>query len=104
MRWRSSGARGHGHRAELRSVDPQSDCGSDQNDAPVPEETTSKPVPHLNLANEIGEIARALDRGKHEAEASALTIAAMNQSPTMLMITDPDENITFLSASLVEMC
>jgi len=63
----------------------------------------SEPVPHLNLANEIGEIARALDRGKHEAEASALTIAAMNQSPTMLMITDPNENITFLSASLVEM-
>jgi methyl-accepting chemotaxis protein len=63
----------------------------------------SEPVPHLNLANEIGEIARALDRGKHEAEASALTIAAMNQSPTMLMITDPNESITFISASLVEM-
>lgn len=60
-------------------------------------------VPHLHLSNEIGEIARALDRGKSEAERTALTIAAMNQSPTMLMITDPEENITFLSASLVEM-
>ncbi|WP_291665233.1 methyl-accepting chemotaxis protein, partial [Bosea sp. (in: a-proteobacteria)] len=57
-------------------------------------------VPHLELRNEIGEIARAVDRGKAEAERSALTIAAMNQSPTMLMITDPDENITFISASL----
>ena len=60
-------------------------------------------VPHLTLSNEIGEIARALDRGKNEAERTALTIAAMNQSPTMLMITDPDEKISFLSASLVEM-
>jgi methyl-accepting chemotaxis protein len=63
----------------------------------------SEPVPHLTLSNEIGEIARALDRGKHDAERSALTIAAMNQSPTMLMITDPEENITFISASLVDM-
>ncbi|CAN7632763.1 methyl-accepting chemotaxis protein [Bosea sp. LjRoot9] len=58
------------------------------------------PVPHVGLANEIGEIARAVDRGKAEAERTALTVAAMNQSPSMLMITDPDENISFISASL----
>ncbi|MEK0397363.1 hypothetical protein WNX13_10200, partial [Lactobacillus delbrueckii] len=57
-------------------------------------------VPHLELRNEIGEIARAVDRGKAESERTALTVAAMNQSPTMLMITDPDERITFISASL----
>ncbi|WP_197280639.1 methyl-accepting chemotaxis protein [Bosea vaviloviae] len=57
-------------------------------------------VPHLALRNEIGEIARAVDRGKAESERTALTVAAMNQSPTMLMITDPDERITFISASL----
>ncbi len=60
-------------------------------------------VPHLGLRNEIGEIARAVDRGKAESERTALTIAAMNQSPTMLMITDPEEKISFISASLTEL-
>ncbi len=60
-------------------------------------------VPHTGLSNEIGEIARAIDQGRLEAGRSALTVSAMNQSPTMLMITDPDEKITFMSASLVRM-
>ena len=61
------------------------------------------PVPHSELRNEIGEIARAIDQGRLEAGRSALTVSAMNQSPTMLMITDPEEKITFISASLLRM-
>ncbi len=61
------------------------------------------PVPHAGLRNEIGEIARAIDQGRVEAGRSALTVSAMNQSPTMLMITDPGEKITFISASLLRM-
>ncbi|PZN98051.1 MAG: hypothetical protein DCF30_15080, partial [Hyphomicrobiales bacterium] len=61
------------------------------------------PVPHVGLRNEIGEIARAIDQGRIEAGRSALTVSAMNKAPTMLMITDPDEKITFLSASLQRM-
>ncbi len=59
------------------------------------------PVPHAGLRNEIGAIARAIDQGRVEAGRSALTASAMNQSPTMLMITDPGEKITFISASLL---
>ncbi|WP_439494360.1 methyl-accepting chemotaxis protein [Bosea sp. (in: a-proteobacteria)] len=61
------------------------------------------PVPHAGLRNEIGAIARAIDQGRVEAGRSALTVSAMNQSPTMLMITDPGEKITFISASLLRM-
>ena len=61
------------------------------------------PVPHAELRNEIGAIARAIDQGRVEAGRSALTVSAMNQSPTMLMITDPEEQITFISASLLRM-
>ena len=63
----------------------------------------SRPVPHTALANEIGEIARAADQGRAEAGRTALTVSAMNQSPTMLMITDPEERITFMSASLLRL-
>ncbi len=63
----------------------------------------AQPVPHTELPNEIGEIACAIDQGRLESGRSALTVSAMNQSPTMLMITDPDENITFISASLFRM-
>ncbi len=59
-----------------------------------------QPVPHCHLVNEIGEIARAIELGKNEAERSALTLSAMNQSPSMLMITDPQERITFMSSAL----
>jgi methyl-accepting chemotaxis protein len=61
------------------------------------------PVPHTGLRNEIGEIARAIDQGRLEAGRSALTLSAMNQSPTMLMITDPDEKVSFISATLQTM-
>ena len=63
----------------------------------------ASPVPHVKLANEIGEIARAIDLGRLEAGRSAMTLSAMNQSPTMLMITDPEEKITFISESLLKM-
>ncbi|MDP3410094.1 methyl-accepting chemotaxis protein [Bosea sp. (in: a-proteobacteria)] len=63
----------------------------------------SQPVAHGELRNEIGAIARAIDHGRLEAGRSALTVSAMNQSPTMLMITDPEEKITFISASLLRM-
>jgi methyl-accepting chemotaxis protein len=62
-----------------------------------------QPVPHTRLSNEIGEIARAIDQARIEAGRGALTVSAMNQSPTMLMITDPGETITFVSASLLRM-
>jgi methyl-accepting chemotaxis protein len=60
-------------------------------------------VPHCGLGNEIGEIARAIDQGRGEGGRTALTVSAMNQSPTMLMITDPEEKITFMSASLLRL-
>jgi methyl-accepting chemotaxis protein len=60
----------------------------------------SQATPHLDLGNEVGEIARAIERGREEAARTALTIAAMNQSPSMVMITDPGENIIFISATL----
>ncbi|MGY6251063.1 methyl-accepting chemotaxis protein [Bosea thiooxidans] len=63
----------------------------------------SQPVAHGELRNEIGAIARAIEQGRLEAGRSALTVSAMNQSPTMLMITDSEEKITFMSASLLRM-
>ncbi|WP_420104415.1 methyl-accepting chemotaxis protein [Bosea sp. (in: a-proteobacteria)] len=58
------------------------------------------PVPHVELTNEIGEIAQALQRTQTDAGRTALTIAAMNQSPTQLMITDPEEKVIFISEAL----
>ena len=60
-------------------------------------------IGHTEKKNEIGAIANAMRRAQETGAQAALTVAALNQSPTMLMITDPDEKIAFMSASLVEL-
>jgi methyl-accepting chemotaxis protein len=60
-------------------------------------------VLHSEKKNEIGAIARAILKAQETGSQAALTVAALNQSPTMLMITDPDEHIAFISQSLVHL-
>ena len=57
-------------------------------------------VPHTDATNEVGEIARALRNMQHLGANNALTLAALDGSPTMLMITDPGERIVYMSAAL----
>lgn len=57
-------------------------------------------VRHTEKNNEVGAIARAVLKAQETGEQAALTVAALNQSPAMLMITDPDERIVFISLSL----
>jgi methyl-accepting chemotaxis protein len=58
---------------------------------------------HTEKQNEIGQIARSILKAQETGDQAALTVAALNQSPTMLMITDPEENIAFISASLTNL-
>ncbi|MFO1146882.1 MAG: methyl-accepting chemotaxis protein [Alsobacter sp.] len=60
-------------------------------------------VLHTDKPNEIGQIARAILKAQETGEQAALTVAALNQSPAMLMITDPEEKIAFISASLTNL-
>ena len=59
-------------------------------------------VPHAEATNEVGDMARALRRFQHLGGQQSLTMAAMDGSDTMLMITDPDEKVAFMSGSLVK--
>jgi methyl-accepting chemotaxis protein len=61
----------------------------------------STPVEGAELNNEFGEIARALKRLQVMTGQNALTTAGLNGSGTMLMITDQEERILFLSDRLV---
>ncbi len=63
----------------------------------------SQPVPHLGRSDEIGEIARAVDRTREATARTAMTVAAMNQSPTLLMITDASGMILFISTALMKL-
>ena len=60
-------------------------------------------IGHTDKKNEIGAIAKAMRKAQETGSQAALTVAALNQSPTMLMITDADEHIVFISASLTEL-
>ena len=59
------------------------------------------PVAGGELNNEFGEIARALKRLQGMTGEHALTTAGLNGSGAMLMITDPNERINFMSSGLV---
>jgi methyl-accepting chemotaxis protein len=59
-------------------------------------------IPGIDLPNEFGDIARALRRVQGLSGEHALTTAGLNGSGTMLMITDTEERITFMSSGLVE--
>ncbi len=59
------------------------------------------PVDGADLNNEFGEIAKALKRLQVMTGQNALTTAGLNGSGTMLMITDEDERILFMSDRLV---
>jgi HAMP domain-containing protein len=60
-------------------------------------------VKHTEKQNEIGLIARAILRAQETGSQAALTVDALNQSPTMLMITDPNERIMFVSQPLTNL-
>jgi methyl-accepting chemotaxis protein len=60
-------------------------------------------VPYTTLNNEFGDIARALKRLQGMAGENALTTAGLNGSGAMLMITDNNEHISFMSNALVEL-
>ncbi len=57
-------------------------------------------VPYTDHRNQIGDIARALKTFQDMGAQQALTLAALDGSPTMLMITDPEERITYVSSAL----
>jgi methyl-accepting chemotaxis protein len=57
-------------------------------------------VAHTEARNEMGEIARALAKSKEVGAHNALTLAALEGSPSMLMITDPREHIIYMSRAL----
>ncbi|WP_158266778.1 methyl-accepting chemotaxis protein [Alsobacter soli] len=57
-------------------------------------------IRHTEATNEVGEIARALKHLQSLGENQALTVAAMDGSPTMMMITDPSERIVYVSQNL----
>ncbi len=60
------------------------------------------PVAGGELNNEFGEIARALKQLQGMTGEHALTTAGLNGSGAMLMITDPNERINFMSSGLVD--
>ncbi|GGH31212.1 hypothetical protein GCM10007036_42260 [Alsobacter metallidurans] len=60
-------------------------------------------VPHADLNNEFGEIARALRKLQGMSGEQALTTAGINGSGMMLMITDSDDRIMFLSNGLTQL-
>jgi methyl-accepting chemotaxis protein len=60
-------------------------------------------VPHAEATNEVGDIARALRRFQTLGSQQALTMAAMDGSDTLLMITDPEEKVVFMSGALVQL-
>ena len=60
-------------------------------------------VPHADLPNETGEIARALRRFQDLGSQQALTMAALDGSSTMLMITDPEEKVVFMSGAVLKL-
>jgi methyl-accepting chemotaxis protein len=60
-------------------------------------------VPGADRADEIGEVARNVFHIGSLGRDNQLTVAAMNGSDTMLMITDPDEKMVFVSAKLVDL-
>ncbi|WP_293861434.1 methyl-accepting chemotaxis protein [uncultured Alsobacter sp.] len=57
-------------------------------------------VPHADLPNEVGAMARALTEFKGAASRQRLTVAALDGSPLMMMITDPQEHIVYMSVAL----
>jgi methyl-accepting chemotaxis protein len=57
-------------------------------------------VPYTGNRNEMGEIARALKMFQGLGAQQTLTLAALDGSPTMLMITDPEERIIYISSAL----
>ncbi len=59
-------------------------------------------VQGTELRNEFGDIARALKRLQSMTGEHALTTAGLNGSGAMLMITDTEERISFMSSGLVD--
>ena len=57
---------------------------------------------HGDSTNEFGDIARALKRLQSMTGEHALTTAGLNGSGAMLMITDTEERISFMSSGLVD--
>jgi len=60
-------------------------------------------IPGLDRADELGEMARSIDRISSLGRDNRLVIAALDGSPAMLMIADQQERIAFMSSALVEL-
>ena len=60
-------------------------------------------IPGLKRHDEIGEVARSVEHISSLGRDNKLTVSALNGSDTMIMITDPDDHVAFVSAALVEL-
>jgi methyl-accepting chemotaxis protein len=60
-------------------------------------------VPGLARTDEIGDVARSVERISSLGRDNKLVVAALDGSDSMLMITDPDERMVYVSASLVQL-
>jgi methyl-accepting chemotaxis protein len=60
-------------------------------------------VPNTASGNEFGKIARAMDQFRTMGSRQAMTVAALNASPTMVMITDRSNTIVSMSAALIQL-
>jgi methyl-accepting chemotaxis protein len=60
-------------------------------------------IPHLNQANEVGEMARALALFKDEAVEGLRAKSGIQGAKTNIMIADQDYNIVFMNDSQIEM-
>jgi methyl-accepting chemotaxis protein len=61
------------------------------------------PIPFTHSRTEFGEIARALQQLQGMGSQQTLTTAAIDGSSAMLMITDPDERIVYMSSALLQL-
>ncbi|MHB2170056.1 methyl-accepting chemotaxis protein, partial [Alsobacter sp. R-9] len=57
-------------------------------------------IPGRQRGDEIGDVARAVEHISSLGRDNQLTVHAMNASDTLLMITDPEERIVFISEKL----
>ncbi|MFO1149748.1 MAG: methyl-accepting chemotaxis protein [Alsobacter sp.] len=60
-------------------------------------------IPGLTRTDEIGDVARSVERISSLGRDNKLVVAALDGSDSMLMITDPDERMVYVSATLVQL-
>ncbi len=60
-------------------------------------------IPGLTRADEIGDVARSVERISSLGRDNNLVVSALDSSDSMLMITDADERMVYVSATLVQL-